>query len=74
MTLRMASSAVSNGTEMGNVTDVKEIIQDVATPSTVASVRYYNLMGVESDKPFDGLNIVVTTYSDGSRTSKKILR
>ena len=70
----MASSAVSNGTEMGNVTDVKEIIQDVATPSTVASVRYYNLMGVESDKPFDGLNIVVTTYSDGSRTSKKILR
>lgn len=70
----MASSAVSNGTEMGNVTDVKEIIQDVATPSTVASVRYYNLMGVESDQPFDGLNIVVTTYSDGSRTSKKILR
>lgn len=70
----MASSAVSNGTEMGNVTDVREIIQDVATPSTVASVRYYNLMGVESDKPFDGLNIVVTTYSDGSRTSKKILR
>ena len=69
-----ASSAVSNGSGMGNVTDVREVIQDVATPRTVASVRYYNLMGVESDKPFDGLNIVVTTYSDGSRTSKKILR
>jgi hypothetical protein len=31
-------------------------------------------MGVESNKPFDGLNIVVTTYSDGSRSSRKVLR
>ena len=69
-----ASSAMSNGTDMGNVTEVREVIQDVTTPRTIASVRYYNLMGVESDTPFDGLNIVVTTYSDGSRSSKKILR
>jgi len=31
-------------------------------------------MGIESSKPFDGINIVVTTYNDGSRTSRKILR
>jgi hypothetical protein len=55
---------------MGNVTTVREI----AVNRTVTGVYYYNLMGGMSDKPFDGINIVVTTYSDGSRTSKKILR
>ena len=60
----------SNGDGLGNVTVVKEVY----TPRTVTGVHYYNLMGARSDKPFDGINIVVTTYSDGSRTSKKILR
>ena len=65
-----ASPAGSNGSDLGNVTTVKE----VATTREVVAVHYYNLMGVQSSKPFDGINIVVTTYSDGSRTSKKILR
>lgn len=69
-----AHAANSNGTEMGNVTDVKEVIQDVTVPRTITSISYYNMMGVKSDKPFDGINIIVTTYSDGSRTSKKVLR
>ena len=70
-----ASAMRSNGDGMGNVTSVKEVISDVTSYSrTVVGVSYYNLMGVKSDKPFDGINIVVTTYSDGSRTSKKILR
>ena len=63
-------SADSNGSDMGNVTTIKE----VNAQRTVVATRYYNLMGVESNKPFDGINIVVTTYSDGSRTSQKILR
>lgn len=66
----MASPSGSNGSDLGNVTKVKEVV----TSREVTSVHYYNLMGVESSKPFDGINIVVTTYSDGSRTSKKILR
>ena len=49
-------------------------VKEVATTREVVAVHYYNLMGVQSSKPFDGINIVVTTYSDGSRTSKKILR
>lgn len=64
------SSEDSNGDDLGNVTVVKEVV----VPRTVVSTRYYNLMGVGSDKPFDGLNIVVTTYSDGTRSSVKILR
>ena len=60
----------SNGDGMGNVTTV----QEVNVKRTIVSTRYYNLMGVGSDKPFDGMNIIVTTYSDGSRTSRKVLR
>ena len=40
----------------------------------VANVKYYNLAGIESDVPFEGVNIEVTTYTDGSRTSRKILK
>jgi len=65
-----ASPSSSNGDHMGNVTTVKE----VKAQRSVVAVRYYNLMGVESNKPFSGINIVVTTYSDGSRSSRKVLR
>ena len=64
------SAELSNGSGLGNVTTVKE----VTTQRTVIAVRYYNLMGIESDKPFDGINIVVTFYNDGSRSSKKVMR
>ena len=63
----------SYGDGLGDVTAVKEV-KYVPTSKDIVSVRYYNLMGVGSDQPFDGMNIVVTTYSDGSPTSKKILR
>ena len=66
-----ASPDPSNGNGMGNVTTVKEV--STAT-RTVVGVRYYNLLGVESERPFEGINIVVTSYSDGSRSSRKILR
>ena len=37
-------------------------------------VRYYNLAGVESAEPQPGVNLKVTTYSDGSRTTHKIIK
>ena len=49
-------------------------VKNVAVDRAVVSVRYYNIMGLESKKPFEGINIVVTTYSDGTRLTKKILR
>ena len=33
-----------------------------------------NLAGVESDVPFQGVNIEVTTYDDGSRSTRKIMK
>ena len=50
------------------------VITTVEGENTVNSVRYYNVAGMESDVPFKGMNIVVKTYSDGSRTSEKIVK
>ena len=36
--------------------------------------RYYNLKGQQMDRPFDGVNIEVTTGSDNTRSARKILR
>ena len=48
-------------------------VQNVTTQGEVINVRYYNLAGVASDQPFDGINIVVTTFSDGSKQAVKVL-
>ena len=40
----------------------------------VASVRYVNAMGQISDKPFKGVNIVVTTLVDGTQTTTKVIK
>lgn len=40
----------------------------------VKSVKYVNVAGVVSDVPFQGVNIVVTEYTDGTRTTSKMLR
>ena len=49
-------------------------VEDVNAEKTVAGVVYYNLLGAASDRPFEGVNVVVTTYTDGTKSSKKILR
>ncbi len=40
----------------------------------VVKVTYVNAAGVTSDKPFDGLNIVVSQHADGSVTAVKVLK
>lgn len=54
----------------GNVTAVHEL----KSVKDIVSIRYYNIMGMESEKPFEGINIVVTRYSDGSASTLKIMR
>ena len=49
-------------------------VRDIDTAKAVESVRYVNVAGLMSDKPFDGMNIVVTTYSDGSVKSHKLVK
>ncbi len=40
---------------------------------SLKATRYYNMMGVESSTPFQGVNIIVKEYSDGSRESSKAI-
>lgn len=50
-------------------------IDGVSSARKVQRVTYVNALGMHSDVPFSGVNVVVTTYSDGSVTKvKKILK
>ncbi|MBR1882231.1 MAG: hypothetical protein IJ808_04330 [Muribaculaceae bacterium] len=40
----------------------------------VASVKYVNLQGATSATPFEGVNVVVTTYTDGSQNVVKVIK
>lgn len=56
--------------KVGNETAVN----DVNVNKAVASVKYYNAAGVAADKAFDGVNIVVTKYADGSQSVSKVVK
>ena len=40
----------------------------------VKSIRFYNLQGIESATPFDGVNIVVREMKDGSKVVNKVIK
>ena len=49
-------------------------INELSEITYVVSKTYVNAQGMQSDKPFDGLNIVVTRFSDGTTTTTKVVR
>ena len=49
-------------------------IIEVHSGKAIESVSYYNVTGQVSDTPFDGINIVVTRYSDGTTSAFKVLK
>ena len=63
---------VEVGGELNN--QIPTSIFGVECYKVVVGVKYYNMAGVESDVPFQGVNIEVTTYDDGSRLSRKIMK
>lgn len=48
-------------------------VDDVTAARTVAAKRYINLQGQVSSQPFSGINVVETTYTDGTRSVAKQL-
>ena len=62
--------AESPGTSPSPATAVDEI----RYLGEVVSTTYYNIQGMESDKPFQGVNIVVTRFSDGTTSVSKVVR
>lgn len=53
--------------------DVPTAINTVEATGKAVDVKYYNMMGIESSTPFNGVNIVVTTYDNGTRSNTKKL-
>ena len=61
-----------NKTKSGQ--NIPTAITTVNGGAQVESVRYYNVAGIESEKPFAGMNIVVTRDSDGTTTTTKVVK
>jgi len=49
-------------------------VNEVANGKTVARVDYFNLAGQRIDRPESGVTLIVTTYTDGTRTTTKLHR
>ena len=49
-------------------------VVEVPVDKSISSIRYYNMMGVESNVPFQGVNIVVISFDDGSSSSIKVVK
>ena len=64
---------------MGDVTVIVTFKLDEVTgvndlnAASIQSVKYYNVAGMASDKPFDGMNIVVTRNVDGTVKVQKVM-
>lgn len=58
----------------GNKISPVTAINVVDAVKNVTSVKYYNIAGVESATPFQGVNIMVQTYDDGTKSATKVVK
>jgi hypothetical protein len=49
------------------------VVENLAQ-KTINNVKYYNIAGMQSDVPFDGVNIKVITYNDGTTSTYKVMK
>ena len=61
-----------NGLSIGvnNSTTVNQFAAD----KSIAKIEYFNLTGQQLSEPTNGVILVVTTYTDGTRSANKIIR
>lgn len=58
---------------LDNELDVPSGITDTQAAKQVANVSYVNLAGMTSSTPFDGVNVKVIRYTDGSMNTQKVI-
>ncbi len=69
------SSRPGNGAESpGKSPEPWTAVNEVVYNGEVVSRTYVNALGMQSDQPFDGVNIVITRYSDGKVSTAKVVR
>lgn len=49
-------------------------VDELAAGETVAKVEYFNLSGQQMERPTTGVTIVVTTFTNGTRSISKVIR
>ena len=49
-------------------------VENINAGKAVAGVKYYNVAGQAADSAFEGVNIVVTTYADGTQNVVKVVK
>jgi hypothetical protein len=49
-------------------------LNEMTAGKTIANVKFFNLAGQQTAKPATGVTLVVTTYTDGTRTTTKLIR
>ncbi len=61
--------------EVGVITAVEDLYEDrPLKEKEVDCIKYFNLSGHSSNRPFSGLNIVVIYYKDGSTSASKVFK
>jgi hypothetical protein len=68
------SDGYGYGEGEGNGEGIPTAVVGIYTDRQVVDVKYVNPQGLQSDRPFDGVNIIVTRYNDGSVTTSKVVR
>lgn len=77
MTLRAANNAdakMYNASEETITPNPTTAVSELVAKGDVVSKTYINTLGQQSDKPFEGVNIVITRYSDGTVTTTKVVK
>ena len=54
--------------------NIQTAVSSIYGDREVVDVQYVNALGQQSSKPFEGVNIVVTRYSDGTMSTTKVLK
>ena len=49
-------------------------VNETIVNKTIVSERYYDIRGIEYSHPVEGVNIIVRTYSDGTKSSVKVIK
>lgn len=60
--------------EVADAESVVTNVSDVNGAKEVESITYFNLAGQASTEPYEGVNIVVTRFTDGSQSATKQLK
>lgn len=49
-------------------------VNEVTAEKEIVSVQYVNTSGMSSNQPFEGVNIVITKYADGTTSTTKVIK